>query len=206
MASFLISPEGTNHQFLGSNPGGKHDEEVMYGSGKSSDPVHSGTAGGTSGPGSHLGSSQAGHNPLSSASNPTSSNVSSGHSSHPISGGQQSGLTGNATSHSGPSAAFDDGASTASIKSGIQGYPQSGSGLIGSSGSNDPVDTNKPLPGTPASGRTGGNTAAGPHTSALANRADPRVDSDLDGSSGLGRGTTGPGLTGSGLPDRSVGR
>lgn len=77
---------------------------------------------------------------------------------------------------------------------------------MGSSGSNDPVDTNKPLPSTPASGLTGGNSAAGPHTSNLANRADPRVDSDLDGSRGLGRGSAGSGLTGAGLPDRSVGR
>lgn len=141
-----------------SNPGAKHDEEVMYGSGKSSDPVHSGTTGGASGQGSHLGSSQAGHNPLSSANNPTSSEVSSGYGSNPTAGGQQSSLTGNAASRPGLSAAFDDGASTASIKSGIQGHPQSGSGLIGSSGSNDPVDTDKPLPSTPALGLTGGNT------------------------------------------------
>lgn len=198
--------QGLNISFSCSNPGAKHDEEVMYGSGRSSDPVHSGTTGGASGQGSHLGSSQAGHNPLSSASNPTSGDVSSGYGSNPTAGGHQSSLTGNATSRSGTSTAFDDGASTASIKSGIQGHSQSGSGLIGSSGSNDPIDTNKPLPSTPSSGLIGGNTAAGPHTSNLANRADPRVDSDLDGSSGLSRGTTGAGLTGSGLPDRSIGR
>lgn len=193
--------QGLNISFSCSNPGAKHDEEVMYGSSRSSDPVHSGTTGGASGQGSHLGSSQ-----NTSASNPTSGDVSSGYGSNPTAGGHQSSLTGNATSRFGTSTAFDDGASTASIKSGIQGHSQSGSGLIGSSGSNDPVDTNKPLPITPASGLIGGNTAAGPHTSNLANRADPRVDPDLDGSSGLSRGTTGAGLTGSGLPDRTIGR
>lgn len=48
---------------------------------------------------------------------------------------------------------------------------------------------------------TGSSTAAGPHSSNLANKADPRVDSDLDGKRGLGSstGTTGAGsgLTGS---------
>ena len=153
----------------------------MYGSGKSSDPVHSGSAGTSSGQGSHFGSSQAGQNPISSAKNPTPSDVSSGSASNPVVGGQQSGLGGNATSRSGPSGAFDDGASTASIKSGIPGHSQSGSGLIGSSGINDPVNTNKPLPTAPAAGLAGGSTTAG-------------------------QGFTGAGMTGSGLPDRSVGR
>lgn len=180
----------------------------MYGSGTSSDPVHSSTTGGASGQGSHLGSSrsQAGQGPLSSGNNPTSGDVGSGYGNSPTAGAQQPSLTGNTTSRSGPSTAFDDGASTVSIKSGIQGHPQSGSGLIGSSGSIDPLDTNKPLPNTPASGQTGSNTTTGHHTSGLANRVDPRVESDLDGSSGLGRGSTGAGLIGSGLPDRSVGR
>ncbi len=180
----------------------------MYGSGKSSDPVHSGTTGGASGQGSHLGSSrsQAGQAPLSSGSNPTYGDVGSGYGNNPTAGAQQSSLTGNTTLRSGQSTAFDDGASTMSIKSGIQGHPQSGSGLIGSSGSNDPLDTNKPLPNTPASGLTGGNTTIGPHTSGLTNRVDPRVESDLGGSSDLGRGSTGAGFTGSGLPDRSVRR
>ncbi len=33
------------------NPGGKKDDEVMYGSGVSDDPVHSGNTGTHSGPG-----------------------------------------------------------------------------------------------------------------------------------------------------------
>ncbi|KAL9603549.1 MAG: hypothetical protein Q9219_001051 [cf. Caloplaca sp. 3 TL-2023] len=49
---------------------------------------------------------------------------------------------------------------------------------------------------------TGSSTTAGPHSSNVANKADPRVDSDLDGRRGLGSttgtsGTTGSGLTGS---------
>jgi len=43
------------------------------------------------------------------------------------------------------------------------------------------------------------NTTAGPHSSNLANKADPRVDSDLDGSRNLGaRGAGGVGSTGTG--------
>ncbi|KAL8809195.1 MAG: hypothetical protein Q9200_003624 [Gallowayella weberi] len=50
----------------------------------------------------------------------------------------------------------------------------SGSGLGGSTGS---------------SGYGSSNTTAGPHSSNLGNKADPRVDSDLDGSRGLGSST-----------------
>jgi hypothetical protein len=57
--------------------------------------------------------------------------------------------------------------------------------------------------GTGTTGMTGtSNTAAGPHSSNLANKMDPRVDSDLDGSrnmgaTGMGTGTT-AGTTGYG--------
>ncbi|KAI9877958.1 MAG: hypothetical protein M1830_002365 [Pleopsidium flavum] len=188
------------------NPGSKKDDEVMYGSGQSSDPVHSANTGGVSGQGSHFGSSQRGTDPLSSSTNPTSSGVGSGsgYGSEVSGTGRQPGLSGNTTSRSNMPGGFDDGASTASIKSGVPGYPQSGSGLAGSSATGDSLDTNKPLPHTPGSGLTGSNTTTGPHSSNLANKADPRVDSDLDGSRGLGRGTTGAGLTGTNLPDRSV--
>jgi len=191
---------------LYSNPGSKKDDEVMYGSGQSSDPVHSTNTGGVSGQGSHFGSSQRGTDPLSSSTNPTSSGVSSGYGSNTTGTGQQPNLSGNPTSRSNMPGGFDDGASTASIKSGVPGHPQSESGLIGSSGTGESLDTNKPLPHTPGSGLTGSNTTAGPHSSNLANRADPRIDPDLDGSRGLGRGTTGAGSTGTNLPDRSVGR
>jgi len=53
--------------------------------------------------------------------------------------------------------------------------------------------------GTGAGYGTTGNTTAGPHSSNLANKADPRVDSDLDGSRNLGaRGAGGVGSTGTG--------
>lgn len=72
------------------NPGSKKDDEVLYGSGRSDDPVHSGATGTQSGqgklayyvavsalliinPGSHFGSSRtAGSDPVSSSTNPTS--------------------------------------------------------------------------------------------------------------------------------------
>jgi hypothetical protein len=60
--------------------------------------------------------------------------------------------------------------------------------------------------GTTGTGLTGQYDTAGPHSSNLANKADPRVDSDLDGSRNAGAasygtgahhtGTTGSGLTG----------
>jgi hypothetical protein len=61
--------------------------------------------------------------------------------------------------------------------------------------------------GTTGTGLTGQHDTAGPHSSNLANKADPRVDSDLDGSRNAGAsqygtgaqhtGTTGTGFTGS---------
>lgn len=45
----------------------------------------------------------------------------------------------------------------------------------------------------------GESTTAGPHSSNLANKADPRVDSDRDGSRGMGSNTHGSGMTGSGI-------
>lgn len=73
----------------------------------------------------------------------------------------------------------------------------------------DPVDTNKSLPREPAAAGaepTNGGAAAGPHSSSLADKADPMVNSDLEGSRGFGNGptgTTGPdsGLTGTSLPE-----
>ena len=92
----------------------------------------------------------------------------------------------------------DDAATTASVKSGIPGTFQSGihHGLEG--------DTNKPLPNEPGSGQgmMGSNsTSAGPHASNLANTADPRVDSNLDGSRGLGGNSMG---TGSGISGKET--
>ena len=101
-----------------------------------------------------------------------------------------------------PGTFADDAATTASVKSGIQGNPQSGSALTGSSNSN------KPLPNEPGTGATGtGFNTAGPHSSNLENKMDPRVDSDRDGSRGLGRdaGTgVGDGSTSRNLPTRGI--
>ena len=201
-----------------SNPGGKHDDEVLYGSGQSSDPIHSGNNTG-SGQGSHLGSSRTGgddSNPLSS-NPPTSASGSSSYGNYPSTTGRSAGtdeLTGSSGLGSSnafasgaqesriPGAFDDDASSTTAIRSGIPGH--GASGLSGTS------DINKPLPREPGSSSLGSGSHAnvGPHSSGLENKLDPRVDSDLDGSRGLGRntGTTGSGLTGSNLPDRSVGK
>lgn len=68
---------------------------------------------------------------------------------------------------------------------GFEGEPRAVGGALGSSST-----------GSTGSGLTGshGQTTAGPHSSNLGNKVDPRVDSDLDGSRGVGgRGTTGSG-------------
>ena len=73
-----------------------------------------------------------------------------------------------------PGSFADDAGTTASVKSGIIGEPQSGSAL-GESGPNDSLNTNKALPREPES-------------------------------AGAGYSAGGGGLTGTSLPDRSVGR
>ena len=196
------------------NPGAKQDDEVMYGSGQSSDPVHSGQ-------GSHFGSSRTADttdNTLSSSGHPTSITGTSGLGGNSSSTGRtvgNEGLTdssgvgssdtyGSGTSDSRMPGAFDDGSSTAEIRSGVPGRNVGGSGLTGSS------SLNKPLPNEPGTSSlgSGSHTTTGPHSSNLENKLDPRVDSDLDGSRGLGSntGTSGSGLTGSSYPERSVGK
>lgn len=72
-------------------------------------------------------------------------------------------------------------------------------GLTGATGSGL-TETGHHTTGTGLTGA--GHHTHGPHSSDLANRADPRVDSDGDGRTGLtgtGHHTTGTGLTGSGL-------
>ena len=91
---------------------------------------------------------------------------------------------------------LDDTATTASIKSGVPGQAQTGN-TIGS--------------GTHASEQAAPDTATtttGPHSSSLGNKADPRMDSDLDGRRGLEApsSTTGTGHTSSALPDRTTQR
>ena len=185
----------------------------MYGSGQSSDPIHAGQ-------GSHFGASR-----TADSSNPLSSGQSSSTTGTSALGGNPSstghsvgneGLTGHrgvgssdpydsGRSDSRMPGAFDDGSSTAEIRSGVPGRNVGdSSGLTGSS------SLNKPLPNEPGTSSLGSGTTttAGPHSSNLENKLDPRVDSDLDGSRGLGSrtGTTGSGLTGSSYPDRSLGK
>ena len=191
----------------------------MYGSGKSEDPVHAGPVGS----GNPLTSNTTGDD-----TGPTS--AFSGYGNTPVPGanradvdkpyyeGNQSSITGTAgtTSHSTdplstscmPGTFDDDANTTASVKSGVIGEPQEASALTDSDAVGS--STNKPLPLEPDSAGTGrtGPSGVGPHDSSLANKADPRVDSDLDGIRGLDSRTagTGSGLTGSSLPDRSTER
>ena len=218
-----------------SNPGAKQDDEIMYGSGQPSDPIASGSTAPTSGPGSHLGSSNTtandpassasgygssnfpGNDPLSSSTEPSSttgygsSATGTGHH-HDKNLATGYGDTGSDVndpySTSRTQGTFDDAATTTSIKSSIPGLSQA-QPLTDISGTQDTLDINKPLPSEPNSGLSGipSSTSAGPHSSNLANKADPRVDSDLDGSRGLGgNNADGNGLTGSSLPDRTVGK
>lgn len=86
----------------------------------------------------------------------------------------------------------------------MAGFAQGGS-LTNHPGTHKPLSSNKPL-SEPSAYSGSATHTAGPHSSDLANRADPRVDSDLDGRRGLGTSTagTGPGLAGNNLPGRSV--
>ncbi|KAL8852552.1 MAG: hypothetical protein Q9221_002548 [Calogaya cf. arnoldii] len=185
------------------HPGKSKDDEVMYGSGQSSDPVHTGT-------GTQATSSHNANDPTSSSTGPTTSST-----REPIvqggTGSIQQGSTPLSSSRT-PGTFVDDGGSAMSIKSGHQGNSQE-SKITGTSDTHDPLDTNKALPREPTTGYAGApgsstTSGVGPHSSSMANKADPRVDSDLDGSRGLGgrdtSGTTG-GAMGSTLPDRTVG-
>lgn len=191
----------------------------MYGSGKSDDPVHSGEAGSgnaftseKTGDGTGPAAASSGYgntpepgvkrvdidNPYSEGNQPSATGTAgtSGYATEPSSASRM------------PGTFDDDTATTASVKSGVIGESQEGSALIGSGATGSA--TNKPPPLEPesaGSGRTGP-SGVGPRDLSLANKADPRVDSDLNGSRGLGSSDTGTGsgLTGTSLPDRSVGR
>ncbi|KAL8722115.1 MAG: hypothetical protein Q9225_001359 [Loekoesia sp. 1 TL-2023] len=181
------------------NPGKSKDDEIMYGSGQSGDPVHSGTQ-----------SQATSSDPVASSTHPTG-----GSTREPI--GQ--GGTGSVQQGSNPLSSSrmpgtfeDEVGSTSSIKSGLPGNTQE-SKMTGVPETRDPLDTNKALPREPVTASTRGvgtssAGGAGPHSSTLANKADPRVDSDLDGSRRLGgQGTTGTagGVTGSNFPERTGG-
>ena len=176
----------------------------MYGSGQSGDHVHAGT-------GSQATSSFDTKDPSSSSTAPTTSSA-----REPIGQGGTGSIQQGSTPQSSfrtPDAFVDDGGSAMSIKSGQQGNSQE-SKITGIPDTHDPLDTNKALPREPTTVYTGApdlstTSGVGPHSSSMANKADPSVDSDLDGSKGLGgRDTTGlgDGAVGSTLPDRTTGR
>lgn len=162
--------------------------KVMYGSGQSIDPVHSG------GQGSHLGSSNTTRNagddmnPISSTRNgPNSSTKPS--KAEEILGNQDPMGSASTTRSAYPTS---DTATTASVKSGVPGEAQTGK-IIGSS-----------TDGTAT-------TTGGPHSANLGNKSDPRIDSDGNGRASLGATSSKVGAGGYGtdqgntaLSDRSV--
>lgn len=178
----------------------------MYGSGQSDDPVHAGT--GSQATSAYNDNDQIAKDNLSSSSGPAGNSA-----RDPVGQGGIGSIQQGSNPSSGMPGTFDaeDVGSTSSIKSGLAGSNQE-SKVIGVSETHDPLNTNKALPQEPAVGGAQGygsspTTGAGPHSSGMANRADPRVDSDLNASRGLGdqgvMGTSG-GLTGSSLPDRTT--
>ncbi|MCJ1308723.1 hypothetical protein MMC25_002377 [Agyrium rufum] len=138
------------------NPGGKADDEVLYGTGQSSDPVHSGTSetgqtGSLTGEGSHL--SKASHNPTTAG---TGSSTTSGYPDTTSSINPTSALSSNdpySTSGTGPTGASsqlpggfaDEDASTTAIRGGVLGDNNLAQG-------NDSFGSNKPLPAEPQTG------------------------------------------------------
>ncbi|KAL9049238.1 MAG: hypothetical protein Q9206_005626 [Seirophora lacunosa] len=126
-----------------------------------------------------------------------------------------SGLTGSNTTGSGYGSSDYDRTTGGSgmTGSGMTGSGMTGSGMTGSgmtgSGTTGSGMTGSGMTGTgmTGSGLTGrdttssgyGSSTTGPHSSSMANKADPRVDSDRDGRRGVeaGSGGTGSGLTGS---------
>lgn len=175
---------------------------MLYGSGQSDDPVHAGT-------GTQATTSLNTHEPISSSTGPAGNTARDPIGQGGI-GSIQQGSTPVSSSRM-PGMFDEDVGSTSSIKSGVPGSSQE-SRVIGAPETHDPLDTNKPLPREPTAGGTQGygsstTSGAGPHSSSLANKADPRVDSDLDGYRGLetqGTPGTSGSLTGGSLPDRTV--
>lgn len=100
----------------------------------------------TTNPGSHFGSSRtAGHDPLSTSSNPTGTSQYDSDTT----GGASQGLKEPYASRMPGGFDNDDAATTASVRSGVPGQSQSRSAMTGA---NDPVSTDKPLPPEPTSG------------------------------------------------------
>ncbi|KAI9829938.1 MAG: hypothetical protein M1819_005910 [Sarea resinae] len=199
------------------NPGAKQDNEVLYGDGNPGQTSTStgttgtsGTTGTLTGEGSHFGNSRtdpsttSDYNNSSTTAGPHSSNVANKadprvdsdlDGSRGLGGQSTTGTTGQQYGNQGP------------IGSNTNAGPHS-SGLANKA---DPrvdsdLDGSRGLGGQSTTGTTGqqygtqgtqgpysSSTNAGPHSSGLANKADPRVDSDLDGSRGFGSQNAGVG-------------
>ncbi|MCJ1285248.1 hypothetical protein MMC26_004588 [Xylographa opegraphella] len=165
------------------NPGSKHDNEVLYGSGQSSEPIHTGTS--TNRTGSAQGrivsqqeDGAKGNEAFSSSSNNISTD---GPFSRDLSSAQRPGLS----SEVGSTTAIRDGVPGATSGSGLNGTTETDTILASSTGGSA-YETDRRL--DPA-GQAAGTSESPAAQSALKN------DST----------TTGSGLTGNTYPDRSVG-
>ncbi|KAI9849113.1 MAG: hypothetical protein M1837_005343 [Sclerophora amabilis] len=166
------------------HPGKKEDDEILYGSGQSSDPVHSGRDGKIAGEGSRttqFNTSTGQEEPLSGSgaysTNPTSTTGSSAYGTSTTAGPHSSSLSNKADPRV-------DSDRDRSRNTGV-GHTTTATGAA-----SDTSNTGY---------NTGTNTTAGPHTSNVANKADPRVDSGRDGSRTAAAGAAHP-SRGDGVP------
>ena len=192
------------------NPGKEREDKVLYGSGE--DPLLTGTQSSqTHGQDSQVGGRDITEtDPRSPATNPAVSSDYEIGKGRPLGTSEPSGLAGNADQYpsSGPRGGVDETSTTASILSGIPGKDQPSS-LTRPSGTNDALDVNKPLPPKPTgTGFTDPETSsAQPHAATVGDNVDPYAGANYDRSRGIGpEYTTGSGLTGNALPDRTLGR
>ncbi|KAL9045636.1 MAG: hypothetical protein Q9214_001353 [Letrouitia sp. 1 TL-2023] len=129
------------------NPGSKKDDEVMYGSGQTQDPVPSETAIRSSNEGSNVGDTHdSTNNTLASSLNPPSSTAGS---SEPLGQGGVGSIQqpSNQTNTSRMPGAFgEEGDSTSSVKSGIHGASQASSTAMRDSETQGPFDPTKTVP------------------------------------------------------------
>ena len=171
-----------------SNPGSKQDDEVLYGSGQSSDPIHSGTSttGTAIAQGHSLGHQEEGdrrNEPFSLPNNITSTGTTES-DNDPFSrtSAQRPGLS----SEVGSTTAIRDGVPGATSGSGLNGTTKNDTAIAGYTGASA-YETDRRL--DPA-GQAAGTTESPVGPSAL------QTDET----------TTSTGLTGNTYPDRSVGR
>ena len=169
-----------------SRSGHKQDDARAHGDVQSDEPISTSSNKITSGEGSHFGNARTtGNEPLSSSTNPTSTiqapaqgRVSEPHPSRMP--GTFDDDAGHTTSHHQPYKNKHD--TTRSFPLGGHSMSSSGYSAPGQVGT-------YPAGGASLAGPNhgGASTTTGPHSSDLANKADPRVDSDLDGSHGVER-------------------